>query len=70
MSTTQIEGLWQYIMTLSLSNRNKKWLADRLIENITSAPNATTVKAINEAKEGKVTTYDSIDDFKRRMYEL
>lgn len=44
MSTIQIEGLWQYIQTLSLSKK--------------------------EAEEGMVTTFASVDDFKKHMYEL
>ncbi len=72
MSTIQIESLWQYIQTLSLSKKNKKWLAERLLENSTveSSANATTLKAIKEAEEGKVTNFSSIDDFKKHMYEL
>ena len=72
MSTAQIEGLWQYIQTLSLSKRNKKWLAERLLENETSLNQAcaTTMKAIKEAEEGKVTSFATIDDFKKHMYEL
>ena len=34
MSTLQIESLWQFILTMSLSKRNKQWLAERLLENI------------------------------------
>ena len=72
MSTIQIESLWQYIQTLSLSKRNRKWLAERLLENETteSSVNATTLKAMKEAEEGKVTTFTSMDDFKKHMYEL
>ena len=72
MSTIQIESLWQYIQTLSLSKKNKKWLAERLLENTSAPPtaNATTQKAIKEAEEGKVTSFASIDDFKKHMYEL
>ncbi len=72
MSTAQIEGLWQYIQTLSLSKRNKKWLAERLLENENSQNQAstTTMKAIKEAEEGKVTSFATIDDFKKHMYEL
>jgi len=33
MSALQVEGLWSYIQTLALSNRNKQWLADRLVES-------------------------------------
>lgn len=30
MSTAQMEGLWQFLQTLSLSKSNKQWLADHL----------------------------------------
>ncbi len=33
MSVFQVEGLWSFIQTLSLSNRNKQWLATKLIES-------------------------------------
>jgi len=72
MSTVQIESLWQYIQTLSLSRRNRKWLAERLLENDTgnASANATTLKAIEEAQNDEVTSFASIDDFKKHMYEL
>ena len=72
MSTAQLEGLWQYIQTLSLSKRNKKWLAERLLESENSQNQAstTTMKAIKEAEEGNVTSFATIDDFKKHMYEL
>jgi len=72
MSTLQIEGLWQYIQTLSLSRRNRKWLAERLLENDTDkvSANATTLKAIKEAQNDEVISFASIDDFKKHMYEL
>lgn len=71
MSTVQIESLWQYIQSLSLSKRNKKWLAERLLanDNAEEKPNATTLQAIKEAEEGEVTTFTSLDDFKKHMYE-
>lgn len=28
-----VESLWQYIQSLSLSERNRKWLATKLLEN-------------------------------------
>ena len=28
-----VENLWQYIQSLSLSERNRKWLAGKLLEN-------------------------------------
>lgn len=72
MSNLQIENLWQYIQALSLSKRNKKWLADRLIESMEPSVDAksVTLAAIQEAKEGKVTSFGSFDDFKKYMDEL
>lgn len=32
MSTTQLECLWNYIDSLNLSLRSRKWLQDKLIE--------------------------------------
>lgn len=76
MSTVQIEGLWSFIQTLALSNRNKQWLADRLIESTSTSvspsndewfDDANNVKmlqeAINESKCSPLKEYslDSID---------
>ena len=33
MTTIQLNNLWTYLQSLSLSGRNKKWLADRLVES-------------------------------------
>ena len=30
--STSMESLWQYIQSLSLSERNRVWLADKLLE--------------------------------------
>ena len=30
--SASMESLWQYIQSLSLSNRNREWLADELLE--------------------------------------
>ena len=46
MSAIQVEGLWQFIQTLSLSNRNKQWLADRLIEATTQKTYANDTEYI------------------------
>lgn len=32
MSTVAMNNLWTYIESLGLSNRNRKWLAEKLIE--------------------------------------
>lgn len=33
MNTATINSLWGYLQSLSLSNRNKQWLAEKLIES-------------------------------------
>ena len=50
MSTTAMNNLWNYLQGLSLSSRNKRWLAERLIES-TAEPKANqrTEEVITEA---------------------
>lgn len=33
MTTAAMNGLWQYLQTLSLTDKNRRWLAEKLIEN-------------------------------------
>lgn len=33
MTTVALKGLWTFIESMSLSDKNKQWLADRLIES-------------------------------------
>ena len=33
MTTVALNGLWAYIQTLNLSKRNRKWLAQKLVES-------------------------------------
>lgn len=49
MSTIQLDSLWQYIQTLSLSTSNKTWLAEKLLES------STKKRRITEAQ--KETNY-------------
>lgn len=37
MSTAALTNLWNYIQGMSLSDRNKQWLADRLMESKSTA---------------------------------
>lgn len=37
MSTAALNNLWIYIQSMALSDRNKQWLADRLIESKTKS---------------------------------
>ena len=32
-ATISLDGLWEFLQSLSLSTNNKKWLADKLIES-------------------------------------
>lgn len=32
MTTTALNNLWAYLQTLSLTKKNREWLADRLVE--------------------------------------
>ena len=34
MATITMNGIWDFLQSLSLSTRNKKWLADRLIHDV------------------------------------
>ena len=51
MSTTAMNNLWNYLQGLSLSSRNKRWLAERLIES-------TAEQETNRQAEGKITEAD------------
>ena len=31
-ATISLEGIWQFLESLNLSNRSKEWLADKLLE--------------------------------------
>lgn len=72
MNTVQMEGLWQFLQTLSLSRSNKQWLAEHLVmpSETTETPNQKYVresltramKEVREAeKEGR--NLQSLDDF-------
>lgn len=38
MTTKALNGLWEYLQTLSLTKKNKDWLASKLIEPQGSKP--------------------------------
>lgn len=44
MSTLQLESLWQFILSMSLSKRNKQWLAERLLENVNDSEKEAELK--------------------------
>ncbi len=74
MTTIALNGLWTYIQTLNLSKRNRKWLAEKLMEcdenvisddteYINSSPKMLDVieKGKQEIAAGNVETID-VDD--------
>lgn len=61
MSTAALQNLWNYIQGMSLSDRNKQWLADRLLESKSSKKNELDM-AIDDIREGRVQNYDSLED--------
>lgn len=79
MSTVALNNLWIYIQSMMLSDRNKQWLADRLIESKTNKVNTAQAKqaaqekyvresltrAINEVREARRTgkKRQTLDEF-------
>ena len=60
MSVTQMEGLWQYLQTLSLNKTNRQWLAEHLTmpTKTVETPNQKYVResltrAIKEVKQAE-----------------
>jgi len=61
MTTVAMNNLWAYIQGLSLSQRNRKWLAEKLIEPSDDAKTAqqkayvkeTLTRALKEVKAAK-----------------
>ena len=70
-----MNNLWTYIQGLSLSQRNRKWLADKLVEPIEDAKTArqkayvkeTLTRALKEVEQAKregrkLQTLDEFED--------
>ena len=63
MSNAALTNLWNYIQSMSLSDRNKQWLADRLLESKSSvkanaeknALDAKIEQARQEIRKGECT---------------
>ena len=62
MSNAALTNLWNYIQGMALSDRNKQWLADRLIESKTKAEKNELDLAMEDIREGRVISYNSLDD--------
>ena len=52
MTTVALNALWTYIESLGLSAKNRKWLADKLIEPTKSRTKATSSSSLRNAFSG------------------
>ena len=61
MTTAALNNLWSYLQGLSLSQKDRKWLAGKLIETVDDAKTArqkayvkeTLTRALEEVEEAK-----------------
>ncbi|MBR1468564.1 MAG: surface protein [Prevotella sp.] len=59
MNTVSMNNLWNYLQGLSLTANNRKWLADRLIENSTDCAMSDT-----EIREGLNHAFTQLNELK------
>lgn len=67
MPSIALNNLWTYIEGLQLSKRNKRWLAEKLIESTEISPSAEQVKreweeAFSEIENGQLHEYGSAEE--------
>ena len=68
MSNTALTNLWNYIQSMSLSDSNKQWLADRLMESKSSAKDKQKTLEMKieqgreEIRKGECTTCRSKEE--------
>ena len=68
MSNTALTNLWNYIQSMSLSDSNKQWLADRLMESKSSAKDKQMTLEMKieqgreEIRKGECTTCRSKEE--------
>ena len=46
-ATVTLDNLWAYLQSLSLSDSNKEWLAEKLIESKEHAPEPYTIEELD-----------------------
>lgn len=61
MTAIAMNSLWTYIQSMALTDRNKQWLADRLIESKTVAKNEVDL-SLEDISAGRVHSYNSVED--------
>lgn len=80
MSTAALNNLWIYIQSMALSDRNKQWLADRLIESkssqtcVSAKEDAELFNAIqrgrDEINRGECTTCTTHEELNAFLHSL
>lgn len=65
MTSTALNNLWQYLQNLSLTENNRRWLAQKLTEPQTKSKafNDKTKAAIKEIDNGKGVVCHSWEEF-------
>lgn len=73
MSTLALNKLLEYILSLGLSNRNKDWLAERIIESktdITPSLKAQMSRARKEFKNGETISCSTPEEMQQYFDSL
>jgi len=73
MSTLALNKLLEYILSLGLSNRNKDWLAGKIIESktdITPALKAQITRARKEHEKGETILCSTPEEMQRYFDSL
>lgn len=61
MSNAALINLWNYIQGMGLSDRDKQWLADKLIESKSKTMNELD-HAMEDIRKGRITSYNNLDE--------
>jgi len=73
MSTVSLNKLLEYILSLSLSNKNKDWLAGKIIESktdITPALKAQITRARKEYEKGETISCSTPEEMQQYFDNL
>lgn len=62
MTSVALNNLWNYLQGLQLSQKNRKWLADKLTETKSATKTNELDFALDDIKQGRILTYNSLDE--------
>lgn len=66
MTSTALNNLWAYIDSISLSDKNKQWLADKLIESKKKSKKEAQAQYVRESLQ---RAWDEVKEMKKKNYE-